>query len=186
METRKTVIAMGAMLIATTTLAAEDGASAARTAVEKLGGGCPVAETVDADGAPVLLWQHRFENGAHDLAMARTQQGALGEIHRVTFGGSDEPACHYRGLAIVRGGDWGWHLAWALAEPETGQPALRYARMDGEAWVSSPARRFGNDSAHAPRLQVDGEQVTLTWRETQGDAESGLSAVSVDGGRSWD
>ena len=38
----------------------------------------------------------------------------------------------------------------ALAEVESGKPALRYARMDGEAWVSSPAKRFGADGARDP------------------------------------
>ena len=165
--------------------AADDVLSPVQAAVQKLGGGCPIVETVDAEGQPVLLWQHVFEDGRHDLAMARTQQGRLGDIHRVTFGGSRQAGCHYHGLALARGGDWGWHLAWALDKVEPGKAALRYARMDGAAWVSSPAKRFGGDSAHAPRLQVDGENITLQWRETVDGREVERSASSVDGGRSW-
>ena len=165
--------------------AADDVLSPVQAAVQKLGGGCPVAETVDAEGQPVLLWQHLFEDGSHDLAMARTQQGRLGDIHRVTFGGSRQAGCHYHGLALARGGDWGWHLAWALDKVEPGKAALRYARMDGAAWVSSPAKRFGGDSAHAPRLQVDGENITLQWRETVDGREVERSASSAAGGRSW-
>lgn len=160
--------------------------ASARAAIEKLAGGCAVAETVDAQGEPVLLWQHRFEDGTYDLAMARTQQGKIDDIHRVTFGGGTETACRYQGLAIARGGDWGWHLAWALAQAEAGKSALRYARMDGAAWVSSPAKRFGGDSAHDLRLRVEGEHVTLSWREIQDGKAIERSASSADGGRSWE
>ena len=166
--------------------AADDVLSPVQAAVQKLGGGCPIAETVDAEGQPVLLWQHVFEDGARDLAMARTEQDRLGDIHRVTFGGGAESGCHYRGLAIARGGDWGWHLAWTLAEVEPGKPALRYARMDGEAWVSSPAKRFGADGARDPSLKVEGERVTLMWRETLDGDDAERSVSSSDGGRSWD
>lgn len=177
--------ALLAIIISDTAAAAT---SSARATVEKLAGGCAMAETLDAQGEPVLLWQHRFEDGSYDLAMARARQGALGDIHRVTFGGGTAPACRYQGLAIARGGDWGWHLAWAQAEGEgeAGKPALRYARMDGAAWVSSPAKRFGGDSAHDPRLQVEGERVTLSWREMLDGKAIERSASSVDGGRSWE
>lgn len=171
--------------LAGTALGADDVLSPAHTAVQRLGGGCPIAEAADAEGQPVLLWQHVFENGSHDLAMARTQQGRLGDIHRVTFGGSRQAGCHYHGLALARGGDWGWHLAWALDKVEPGKAAVRYTRMDGAAWVTSPAKRFGSDSAHAPRLQVDGENITLQWRETVDGREVERSARSADGGRNW-
>ena len=188
MQMKKTLLAivLATLAVIPTMAAAEQEQSNARIAVEKFSGHCPIAETVDAEGQPVLLWQHVFEDGARDLAMARTEQDRLGDIHRVTFGGGAESGCHYRGLAITRGGEWGWHLAWTLAEVESGKPALRYARMDGEAWVSSPAKRFGADGARDPSLKVEGERVTLMWRETLdgGDAEHSVS--SSDGGRSWD
>ena len=174
------------LVMMNTVHAADAGTASARAAVDKIGGGCPVAETVDAQGEPVLLWQHHFEDGAYDLAMARIQQGLLGDIHRVTFGGGVEAGCRYQGLAIARGGDWGWHLAWALAQVEPGKPALRYARMDGVAWVSSPAKRFGGDKAHGPRLQAEGERVTRTWQEMLDGQDAERSVLSTDGGRSWD
>ena len=188
MHMKKTLsaIVLATLVLIPMMAAAEQEQSNARAAIEKLSGHCPVAETVDAEGQPVLLWQHVFDDGARDLAMARIQQGKLGDIHRVTFGGGTEPGCRYRGVAITRGGDWGWHLAWTLAQVEQGKPALRYARMDGAAWVSSPAKRFGADGAHSPSLQVDGERVMLIWRETLDGEEVERSVSSADGGRSWD
>lgn len=141
---------------------------------------------MDAQGQPVFMWQHAFKDGAHDLAMARTEGGKLLEIHRVTFHGSREAGCHYTGLALAHGGDWGWHLAWALAEVPENQSALRYARMDGAAWVSSPAKRFGDATAHEPHLQVAGERVELRWLEKTAQGPRGRSAVSGDEGRSWE
>ena len=106
MQMKKTLLAivLATLAVIPTMAAAEQEQSNARTAVEKFSGHCPIAETVDAEGQPVLLWQHVFEDGARDLAMARTEQGRLGDIHRVTFGGGSESGCHYHGLAITRGG----------------------------------------------------------------------------------
>ena len=164
---------------------ATDEHRAARQAVQQFGAGCAIAQTTDADGEPVYLWQHAFEDGAHDLAMARTQQGSLLEIRRITFGGSTQQGCHYPQLAIARGGDWGWHLAWTLAQVPPGKPALRYARMDGAAWVSSPAKRFGDAGAHDPALIVEGEKLTLRWLEAADAERKTRTAVSDDAGRNW-
>jgi hypothetical protein len=157
----------------------------AREMVEKFSGNCVIAQTSDAQGQPVLLWQHVFDDGAHDLAMARTAHGKLLEIRRVTFGGSKQPSCHFPGLAIARGGDWGWHLAWIVPDTPAGKPALRYARMDGAAWVSSPAKRFGDATAHHPVLMVDGKQLKLTWQQILDGKQKNMAAISEDEGRHW-
>jgi hypothetical protein len=181
-------IALWGIMLLVTNAGAQTSDTAARAKVISLAAGCPVAETMDAQGRPVFLWQHAFEDGAHDLAMARFKGGKLQEIHCITYGGSREPGCHYAGVAISRGGDWGWHLAWTLAEVPPGKPALRYARMDGAAWVSSPAKRFGNATAYAPQLVVNGERIELIWLEQSANANGpqDRNAVSDDEGRNWE
>lgn len=164
----------------------DDEAGAARRTVESFSGACGMAETKDAQGQPVFFWQHVFDDGAHDLAMAETRQGGLTEIRRVTFGGGKQPGCHFPGLAIARGGDWGWHLAWVVADAAEGRPALRYVRMDGAAWVSSPAKRFGTDSARQPRLLSDGAALELQWQETIEGKSERRSVHSRDEGRNWE
>lgn len=181
-------IALWGIMLLAANAGAQSSDVAARTKVEALAAGCPVAETIDARGQPVFLWQQVFDDGARDLAMARTKGGKLQEIHRVTYGGSRETGCHYAGVAIARGGDWGWHLVWTLVEVPPGKPALRYMRMDGSAWVSSPAKRFGNATAHAPQLVVNGERIELIWLEQSANANGpqARNAVSTDEGRSWE
>ena len=64
---------------------------------------------------------------------------------------------------------------------------LFYARMDGNAWVSSPAKRFGDASKQAghPALLSNGEDVWLAWKERSDNASQIKLAKSNDGGRSW-
>jgi len=75
-------------------------------------------------------------------------------------------------------------MAWFDGGDKAG---LFYGRMDGEAWVSSPAKRFGdaNQQAGHPALLSDGDQVWLAWKEMT-DTTSIVNFVkSNDGGRSW-
>ena len=94
-------------------------------------------------------------------------------------------ACPHHGPALAKGGDWGYHMAWFDGGDKAG---LFYARMDGEAWVSSPAKRFGDTNSQAghPALLSDGEQVLLAWKEFTDTTSLVKLAKSNDGGRSWD
>jgi len=63
------------------------------------------------------------------------------------------------------------------------------SRMDGEAWVSSPPKKFGNmkNSAGHPALLSLGDKVWLVWRETNAAKETEIYQMkSDDGGKSWD
>jgi len=65
---------------------------------------------------------------------------------------------------------------------------LFYARMDGEAWVSSPAKKFGNMKKQAghPALLASGEDVWLVWREKDAGKSQIWLMKSSDEGKSWD
>ncbi len=144
---------------------------------------CRIGLETDADGNAVMLWRHVFD-GVRDHAIARIgPQGVLHGPVRASFGGWRIDACPHHGPALARGGDWGWHMAWF----DGGKPGLYYARMDGAAWVSSPAKRFGNPERQAghPALLSVGERVYLAWKEI-GEQDSAIwLAMSEDGGRNW-
>ena len=96
--------------------------------------GCAAVEVTDSQGAKLTFWQHKFEDDTRDLVMTN----AKNDIKRVTFDkkpSDKSQTCAYQALAIAEGANekerWGWHLAWADAQK------IYYARMDGEAWVSS-------------------------------------------------
>jgi hypothetical protein len=99
------------------------------------------------------------------------------EVKRISFSGT-ESACAYQPLALERGGDWGWHMVWQ--EPDKG---LFYARMDGEAWVSSPKKRIADLLVQQVEFQLDGQQLNISWQDETGQQ---FSRRSADEGRSWD
>lgn len=138
---------------------------------------CPVSQALDEDGQPMYFWQHTFADGSHDLVMAKSMDGASADIKRVTFSESQEQGCHYQMLAIAKGGDWGWHLAWFDRQRQI----LYYTRMDGVAWVSSPPKRLATEAVADVRMQVERQKVSVSWRA---DGKS-LQINSDDEGRSW-
>ena len=121
-----------------------------------------------------------------DLAIIAHNLNLPAQIKRVTFGrGQTKPACYFKPLAFVQGGEaekfWGWHLLWA--ESSSG---LYYARMDGEAWVSSNPKRFTKLAPINPKLKLEKDIVTITWQQVENGLVVNMQAISSDEGRSWD
>jgi hypothetical protein len=147
---------------------------------------CRIAMLVNEQGDAVMMWRHLFEGGVRDHAIAKVSaQQNSPQIHRASFGHWKIDACPHHGPALAQGGDWGYHMAWFDGGDQAG---LFYARMDGEAWVSSPAKRFGDSNSQAghPALLSNGEQVWLAWKEINDTSSLVRLAKSIDGGRSWD
>lgn len=144
-------------------------------------GGCALAQAKNAAGQSVWLRQHEFGDGARDLALITAERAGQEHIKRVTHGGSKHGGCHYIWLAVAAGGNWGWHLAW-VAKDGSG---LRYARMDGAAWVASPPKRFAREPVSESSLQVEGDTVKLRWQQGQQPNLATYEALSSDEGRSW-
>ena len=134
--------------------------------------GCAAAEVTDSHGQKITFWQHKFEDGARDLVIAQSPS----DLKRVTF--SHAQSC-YQTLAIAEGQNgkerWGWHLAWADAQK------LYYARMDGEAWVSSVPKKIAAENVHELRFNQDKNVLTLSWQAAGGE----YYMQSDDEGRSW-
>jgi len=147
---------------------------------------CRIAMLANDMGEAVMMWRHLFNGGVRDHAIARINPDeATFKIHRASFGNWKIDACPHHGPAIAKGGDWGYHMAWFDGGDK---PGLFYARMDGEAWVSSPAKRFGDSDSQAghPALISDGDKVWLAWKEITDTTSLVKLVKSNDGGRSWD
>ena len=142
--------------------------------------GCPITQAADARGQPMYFREYVFADGSHDLVMAASPNATPAELKRVTFGSSKDAGCHYAAVAIAKGGDWGWHLAWADSN------GLFYARMDGVAWVSSPPKRLSASQAQQIKLDVSASQLKLVWQEDSGSAVKYFAVVSDDEGRNWE
>ena len=141
------------------------------------------------------MWRHVFAGSERDHMIAEIPaQGQASSARRATFGQWKVDGCPHHGAALASGGEganwWGYHMAWFDGgNDEAGaKSTLYYARMDGEAWVSSPAKKFGNMKKQAghPALIAVGEQVWLAWREKDAGKSQIWLMKSDDGGRSWD
>jgi hypothetical protein len=156
---------------------------------------CRIALTNKPDGTVVAMWRHVFEGSERDHMMAEipTQLNQAPVTKRATYGRWKIDGCPHHGAALATGGEgkdwWGYHMAWFDGgNDDSGKDAsLFYARMDGEAWVSSPPKKFGNHKNQAghPALFSMGENVWLVWREIESKNNKILGIFSDDGGRSW-
>ncbi|MDG1096248.1 MAG: sialidase family protein [Methylophilaceae bacterium] len=152
---------------------------------------CRIATTTKPDGTVVAMWRHVFDGGERDHMMAEIPQSAeSAELHRATFGHWQLDGCPHHGGALAIGGEdanwWGYHMAYFDGKEKN--PGLYYSRMDGEAWVTSPAKQFGDNNKQAghPTLLSSGEKVWLAWQETHaGNVKKVMGMSSNDGGKTW-
>ena len=152
---------------------------------------CRIVTTNKPDGTTTVLWRHVFEGSERDHNIAEIPKaGEKPEPHRATFGHWVIDGCPHHGAAIASGGEgkdwWGYHMAYFDGNDK--KPGLYYSRMDGVAWVASPAKKFGDNAKQAghPAILSLGENVWLVWREIKNGQNSILGMFSNDGGRSWD
>jgi hypothetical protein len=151
---------------------------------------CRIVTTNKPDGTTVILWRHVFEGSERDHNIAEIPKaGEKPEPHRATFGHWVIDGCPHHGAALASGGEgkdwWGYHMAYFDGNDR--KPGLYYSRMDGVAWVASPAKKFGDNSKQAghPAILSSGEGVWLVWREIKDGKSSILGMHSDDGGKSW-
>ena len=155
---------------------------------------CRIALTNNPDGTVAALWRHVFEGSERDHMIAEIpSNNAVAAPKRATYGKWKVDGCPHHGAALASGGAaerwWGYHMAWFDGGNDDAgkQSSLFYARMDGVAWVSSPAKKFGNMQKQAghPELMAAGEQVWLVWREKDAGKSQVWLMKSDDEGKSW-
>jgi len=146
---------------------------------------CRIAMTSKPDGSVAVLWRHVFEGGERDHAMAEISPLGKPVLVRASYGHWKIEGCPHHGAALAVGEGFGYHLAYFDGAGD--KPGLRVARMDGQAWVTSPPRRFGDAKRNAghPALLSVGEQVWLAWQEHDNSGAYIVGMASTDGGRTW-
>jgi len=156
---------------------------------------CRIALASKPDGTVAAMWRHVFQGSERDHMIAEIPAAnKTPDPKRATFGRWKIDGCPHHGAALASGGDgerwWGYHMAWFDGgnDDEGKNATLFYARMDGEAWVSSPAKKFGNMKKQAghPALLASGENVWLVWREKDAGKSQVWLMKSSDEGKSWD
>lgn len=138
---------------------------------------CAQAVAKNQQNNPIYFMQYLFGDGTRDLALTQTLPAKISDIKRVTFNKNID--CVYQTLAIAEGFNesarWGWHLAWA------DDNYIYYARMDGEAWVSSVPKKIVAKNASDLHFTQNGGLLILDWKV----CSESFSMVSDDEGRSW-
>ncbi len=156
---------------------------------------CRIALTNKPDGTVAAMWRHVFEGSERDHMIAEIPAAnKVPDPKRATFGHWKIDGCPHHGSALTSGGEgerwWGYHMAWFDGgNDDAGKDAtMFYARMDGEAWVSSSPKKFGNMKKQAghPALLAIGENVWLVWREKDVGKSQVWLMKSNDQGKSWD
>lgn len=148
---------------------------------------CRIALTNKPDGTVVAMWRHVFAGSERDHAIAEINSNKPPAIVRASFGHWKIDGCPHHGAALAYGEGFGYHMAYFDGAGD--KPSLMVSRMDGEAWVSSPPKKFGNmkNSAGHPALLSLGDKVWLVWKETNAAKETEIYQMkSDDGGKSWD
>ncbi len=157
---------------------------------------CRIVTTNKPDGTVVAMWRHVFEGGERDHNIAEIPKADLKpEPHRATFGHWKIDGCPHHGAALAAGATgkdwWGYHMAYF--EGNDANPGLYYSRMDGVAWASSTAKKFGNhhhQAGHPAILSMSGQKeeelVWLVWREVEAKSYKIMGMFSDSGGRNWD
>lgn len=146
---------------------------------------CRIVMTSKPDGTVAVLWRHVFEGNERDHAMAEIGPVGKPVLVRASYGHWKIEGCPHHGAALAVGEGFGYHLAYFDGAGD--KPGLRIARMDGQAWVTSPPRRFGDAKRNAghPALLSVGDQVWLAWQEHDQHGADIVAMASSDGGRTW-
>ena len=141
---------------------------------------CPIQTAQNPQTNKVIIWQHNFD-GVFDLAMATETKQGLGPIVRLSFAGSKEPKCHFPAIAVQKGGDWGWHVAWGSSAKQS----LMVVRVDEEAWVSSLPKKLVSQTADAIEFSEKHGLLRLTYHLSSDDPSIKHAMVSDDEGHNW-
>lgn len=142
---------------------------------------CPVKTFQHPQAGKVVIWQHHF-GGAFDLAMAPETPSGLAPMIRLSFGGSSEAKCHFPAIAVHKGGNWGWHVAWG----SNAKSSLMVVRVDGEAWVSSLPKKLASQTADSIALSEKDGLLTLDYHLLSDSTSLKHTMISSDEGRNWD
>ncbi|WP_156396698.1 sialidase family protein [Noviherbaspirillum sp. Root189] len=144
---------------------------------------CRVGMSLDADGAPVVMWRHIFEPNIRDHAMARLSvDGKPGPVQRVTYDDWHIDACPHHGPSIAFGADGRRHQVWFNGKEEGG--GAFYAMTSASGVLAKPESLGAAQVSH-PDVAVQGKQMAVVWKQFDGKSTAIMARVSDDGGNNW-
>ena len=137
---------------------------------------CAVVQTLNNRHQLVYFTQQPFADGAQELAIIALDEQQAKVTKRITYHQHKTAGCHFPAIAIIRGGDWGWFLAWAENEK------AYYTRMDSEALVFAPPKLLPVTQVTNIEFLSDSLQPAMRIQTKNGKSQD---LTSDDQGRSW-
>ena len=134
------------------------------------------------DNTEVTLTQQVFDGGLQELAIIYQLANAKQKITRLSFAGSKEAGCHFPSFNLIKGRDWGWHVVWT----SSANHGVFYARVDGEAWVSSLPKKLSQAVAEQVTLKEMQGKLIITAKYRANLNLPDENFISDDEGRNWD
>ena len=135
-----------------------------------------------SDNGQVILRQHIFDGGLQELAIIHQEANAKQKTTRLSFAGGKEAGCHFPSFALLKGGHWGWHVVWT----SSANRGVFYARVDGEAWVSSLPKKMSRAVAEQVTVKEMQGKLIITAKYPANLNLPDENFISDDEGRNWD
>ena len=143
---------------------------------------CAPVFAKSAVNSQVVLKQQVFDGGLQELAITYQDLNAKQKTTRLSFAGSQEAGCHFPSFALLKGGDWGWHVVWT----SSANRGVFYARVDGDAWVSSLPKKLSRAVAEQVVLREIQGNLIITAKYPANLNLPDENFTSDDEGRNWD
>lgn len=139
-------------------------------------------EQVQLGKKRVWLGQQAVNDGFQELVIKLNVGHGEDKTTRLSFAGSKQAGCHFPSFALIKGGDWGWHVVWT----SSANHGVFYARVDGEAWVSSLPKKLSQAVAEQVTLKEMQGKLIITAKYRANLNLPDENFISDDEGRNWD
>jgi hypothetical protein len=147
---------------------------------------CRLGLAFDPSGHPVIVFRNIFEGNIRDHAIVTfTDQGAPGEVHRVSEDDWQTAVCPHQGPSLTISADGTYHVVWYTNGKV--RKGLFYAQSRDRGKTFSQPMAIGDPVKGSARPYViAGPQGTaIVWKEFDGKETSVNLMTSADDGTTW-
>jgi hypothetical protein len=160
--------------------------SEAQLAVDNTCECCRLGLAFDGSGHPVIAFRNIFEGSIRDHAILTfTDQGAPGQVHRVSRDQWQVAACPHQGPSLSIASTGTYHLTWYTNGKV--RKGLFYAQSrDGGKTFSDPLPIGQPERGPSRPYVIAGPQGTaVVWKEFDGEQTAVNLMTSADDGKTW-
>jgi hypothetical protein len=144
---------------------------------------CRIALAPTPDGGIAAMWRHVFSGNVRDHAFVTISPGGktTSPMHRASFDEWRIDACPHHGPGLSLAADGGYHAVWFGIR--SGEPAMRYARLDEHGTPRGPVRALPDIGAEHADVHSIGAHVVIVWRSFDGARTRYRAWISTDDGK---